>query len=96
MRKRAMTWATFFKKFVPIQNHLDNNASLDGHMFETYGKENEFVRSIHREMPSKVWTLINEPGKREEYVVPGYHTVNRMGYIITGAPCTDETLWVKV
>jgi hypothetical protein len=93
MRKRAMTWKAFARKFRPAKNHLDDNASLDGCMFETYGKEDKFVRSFFH-TPDMIWTVLNEPGKREEYIVPGYHTVNRMGYILTVNPWTDEDLWV--
>ena len=39
-----------------------------------------------------VWTII-EPGSDEDghwYASPGFHIVNRMGYVMTTKPWTDE------
>jgi hypothetical protein len=33
-------------KFTPIQNHLDEDATFDGTMYETYGAELDFVFSV--------------------------------------------------
>ena len=40
---RDLTEEEFYKKFKPITNHIDNNASFGGCMFETYGKELEYI-----------------------------------------------------
>lgn len=68
-----------------IQNHLDDNASWDGTMFETYGAEAEFVKS---QEPNKIWTLIDVDYGMS--VVAGWHFVNRIGYFISDKPWTDE------
>ena len=38
-----MDFEKFVNKYKPIKNHIDDNASYDGFMFETYDKELEFV-----------------------------------------------------
>ena len=71
-----------------IQNHLDDNASWDGTMFETYGAEVEFIKS---QEPNKIWTLIDVDYGMS--VVAGWHFVNRIGYFISDKPWTDENTY---
>lgn len=80
-------WEQFYNDFKPIKNHLDNNSSYDGYMFETYGEELEFVKSYN---VSHVWSII----ENDEFniAVPGLHFVNRVGFFITEIPWTDNTL----
>ena len=35
----------WFDTYKPIKNHIDENSSFDGCMFETYGDEVEFVKA---------------------------------------------------
>lgn len=39
-----LEWEEFVKKYKPKVNHFDDNASLDGYMFETYGAELEHIK----------------------------------------------------
>ncbi len=41
----TMSFDEWVEEFKPVQNHIDDNASMDGLMFETCGKELEFVRA---------------------------------------------------
>lgn len=69
----------WMEQYKPIQNHIDTNASYSGAMFETFGEEVEYIRAYPDQ--NKVWTLIeSECG---DYIVAGYHHVNRLGYFIT-------------
>ncbi len=77
---------TWWKKFIPKKNHLDNEASWDGYMYETYGDELEFVRT---QPDTHVWTFLQADDKH--YVVSGYHLVNRLGYFVTEKPWVEET-----
>jgi uncharacterized protein (DUF983 family) len=88
-------WET---KYKPISNHLEPNASFscgecgEGMMFETYGKEYEFVTS---QPDNCIWTYLD--GDEGSYIVQGWHFVNRIGYFITSVPFTDEDdIWVTV
>lgn len=74
-------WELMFK---PIKNYIEEDSALDGCMFETYGKELDFVRNHSF---YNVWTLVE--GDKGLYIIEGYHVVNRMGYLITSNPWTE-------
>ena len=82
---KKITEDEFFEKFTPVENHLDDNAAWDSCMFETYGKEEEYVRKQDK---NNVWTIV-EGDDDTMFIESGYHFVNRMGYLIT------KEKWVK-
>jgi len=63
----------------------EDRTSYGGTMFETYGDELEMVMKHPQD---RVWTLIDVDGK--QYVVPGFHFVNRFGYFVTEVPHTGK------
>lgn len=78
-----------FDSLIPlIKNHLDNNASFDGCMFETYGEEVEYVQKIDKETPNRVITILD--GDDGTYYSSGYHRINRIGYLIAEKPFDFE------
>lgn len=83
-------WCATYK---PIKNHIDTNASFDGEMFETYGKELEFVKAADED---RIW-MYGDGDDGGSYIWNGWHIVNRIGYFITEVPCPpDTTIQVKV
>lgn len=74
----------FYKQYNLIKNHIDDNAPFDGRMFETYGKELDYIHEMVKnpETQHKVWTIIEGDGDALFYS-SGYHIVNRIGYLIT-------------
>jgi len=88
-----MDFDEWFDTYKPIPNNIDTNASFDGHMFETYGDEVEFVKKAD---PAYIWTY-GDGDDGGSYVWNGWHFVNRIGYFITEVPCpADTTIQVKV
>jgi hypothetical protein len=82
-----MTEDEWFNTYKPIPNNIDTNASFDGHMFETYGAEVEFVKKAD---PNHIWTY----GQGDDgglYIWNGWSFVNRIGYFITELPCPENT-----
>jgi len=79
----------FDEKFTPIKNHIDNNASFNGCMFETYGKELDFVFELSKKQ-NRVWTII-EGDNDTMYYISGFHLVNRLGFLITEKEWLEET-----
>ena len=77
----------FFDKYKPIENHLDDNRSFNGCMFETYGEELEFVKS---QDPSTIW-MYGDGDDGGTYIWSGWGFVNRIGYFITSIPYEDDT-----
>ena len=98
-----MNFEEFEDKFKPLNNHIAeaNNPSADGHshapmggiMFETYGEEFAHVQAQDAE---NVWTVVLSDEEEEDgidsvwYICKGFHIVNRLGYIITEEPWTDD------
>lgn len=86
MEYLEITWEQFVEEYEPIKNYLDDNASYDGFMFETYGEEYEAVR--HYEF-NHIWTVLDVDG--ELIIGSGHHWVNRMGYLVTKKPVPTNT-----
>ena len=91
MTHKTITTEEEFDLLNPIQNHLDNNASLDGCMFETFGAELDFVRS---QPDSHIWTYAEEGNIL--FLSSGYHLVNRLGYLVTKHPYDGEYTTVRL
>lgn len=88
-----MDFDEWFDTYKPIPNNIDKNASFDGHMFETYGDEVEFVKKVD---PNYIWTY-GDGDDGGSYVWNGWSFVNRIGYFITEVPCPpDTTIQIKV
>lgn len=78
-RTQYEIWEDTFK---PVKNHLDEDAGIDGYMFETFGAELAHVQAVLKDNPEKVWTVVDgDSGKW--YISQGFHLVNRIGYLIT-------------
>jgi hypothetical protein len=78
------------EKYLPIQNHLVTEASWDGTMFETYGKEYAYVAS---QPAQNIWTWID--GDTGSWIANGLHIVNRIGYFITENPCELDIVEIQ-
>ena len=89
-----MNYSEWLETFKPMQNHLDENASFSGEMFETFGDEVVYVREVREIDEGKVWTLVDCDGAL--FVTAGYSFVNRFGYFITEVATTDPDLCVLV
>lgn len=92
-----LTEEQFYEKYELIENHLEDNASFDGCLFETYGDELLVVQQMAKE--NRVITIIEGDEEVENdfgeptlnmYYVSGMHLVNRIGYLITKEPIKEE------
>ena len=86
---KTLTEEQFDEQFTLIENHLDDNASWSGAMFETYGEELDYVL-MKGKKGDNVWTII-EGDDDSMFIVSGVHLVNRIGYLITREEWTEET-----
>ena len=82
-----MTEEEWFKTYKPIKNHIDPTSSFDGHMFETYGDEVEFVKFQDTDMIC----MLGDGDDGGMYIWSGWGFVNRIGYFITEVPCPPNT-----
>lgn len=69
-------------------------------LFETYGSDLEAVDAAD---PLTVWTVVEGFETDNHYLLPGFHRVNRIGFVLAQKPITqeeltsgewDEVLWV--
>jgi len=85
-------WCDDYK---PIPNVFNKDASFNdgdnGIMFETYGKELDFVLSYVKFKPRQVWTYID--GENGTFIINGYHLVNRIGHFVTYGSAEPETFY---
>jgi hypothetical protein len=82
-----MTEEEWFNTYKPIKNHIEGTSSFDGHMFETYGDEVEFVKTQPLE---NIW-MYGDGDDGGTYLWNGWGFVNRIGYFITEVPCPPDT-----
>jgi hypothetical protein len=87
-----MTEDEFDEQYPLITNHINANASWafgdgPGCLFESYGEELAFVRSQN---PRTIWTLVDGSDDDNQYVISGYHLVNRIGYLISTIPFPED------
>ena len=72
-----------------VDNHLDDNASWDGAMFETYGDELQFVLAQPNDRICTILEADSWNGSPLLLVTSGYHLVNRLGYLVAAAPVNE-------
>lgn len=83
---KIMTEQEWFEQYKPIKNTIDDNASVNGYMFETYGDELAYVVTKDLE---NIWTY-SDDDSGTPFISNGYHLVNRIGYFITEVPVVGE------
>ena len=91
MTSLEITEDEFDTRYPLVINHLNPNASWTfgdgpGCLFETYGQELAFVRN---QDPRTIWTLV-DGDNGNQYVLSGYHFVNRIGHLISTIPFPED------
>lgn len=76
-----ITEEQFEEQYMPQTNHLNDNASFDGCLYETYDEELDYVFELSKKT-KKVWTVLEGDGG-ELFYVAGFHLVNRLGFLIS-------------
>lgn len=88
---KTITFEIFEKTYKPIKNPFVQNSSYDGCMFETYGVE---LAHIREQDNKNIWTIINCENE-ESWIIPGYHIVDRFGYLLCEIPWKSEDIQVN-
>jgi hypothetical protein len=86
-----MSFDKWVETFKPITNTATPDAPFDGCMFETFGSDlvDVLIYANGKHSHLRVWSLVE--GDAGQYVVDGYHRVNRLGYFITAVPAVAGT-----
>ena len=82
-----MTFEEADEQFQFILNSYDIDASLDGLMYETYGDEVEFVKSLPE---NRIW-MYGDGDDGGTYIWSGWGFVNRIGYLVSEKPVPENT-----
>jgi hypothetical protein len=70
----------FYEYFKPYR-HPDSSHNIWGGLgLETFGKDLEIVRRLD---DSYVWTVLDGDSSNDQWIIPGYHFVNRICYLVT-------------
>ena len=86
-----ITFEEFEETYKPIKNPFVQDSSYEGCMFETYGVELAHVRKQNN---NNIWTIIDCEDE-EQYIIPGYGIINRIGYLICDVPWESENILVN-
>ena len=104
---KQITEDEFDEKFKPLDNHLDPDASWDGKLFETFDEELMYCFELAKKENRVWTIIEcddieydpedNDMEDEENYpkacmvIVSGFRFVNRMGFMVTEVPYTEET-----
>lgn len=89
--RRILTDSEFYQNFTEVTNTVEDGEMNGEERFETYGADLEHVMSTPER---NVWTCVDADGGL--YLLPGFHYVNRLYYVITEEEWTDDILEVKL
>lgn len=82
---RTLTEIDFDQKYTPNSKLKSENFDQGDGRFETFGKDLELVLATEDQF---IWTCLD--GDYGTYLVSGYHLVNRIYYLITNEPWTEQ------
>lgn len=89
---KTISFDKFVKKYEPLKNSINPDDSYGGYSFETYDEELEHVQRF----PNKhIWTLVNTEDELD-FIISGFHLVNRSKYFITKKPWKPENIQVNL
>jgi hypothetical protein len=101
----AINEDVFYEEYKPQINHIvreqvskeyadEDICSFGGIMYETYGGELEYIKSLLNEGKHKnIWTILDCEG--ELVISAGCRFVNRIGYVVTEKEWEDESCFVE-
>lgn len=94
VKEQKIRFATFEKRYKPIQNPINDDAPYGGWMFDTDEKEHTYLRKLAEKSKIDgkngyhIWTIVDGENNRQ-YIINGWHYVNRVGYLFTEIPWVE-------
>ena len=73
----------FYEYFRPFRHPLASFDVWGGHGLETFGDDLKIVNDYAQEF---VWTVVDGSEGSDQWILPGYHHVNRICYLLTELP----------
>lgn len=82
---RKSDFDIWFDTFKPETIESLETDDVSPRMYETYGEEYEMVQKHIKEKGNEYcWTVVDANGKL--YLIPGWHYINRLGYLLSTIP----------
>lgn len=73
----------FYDYFKPYRHPAASNNIWGGLGLETFGKDIDTVEKLDA---SYLWTVLDGESNNDQWIVPGFHFVNRICYLVTEKP----------
>lgn len=73
----------FYDYFKPYRHSETHHDAWGGHGLETFGGDLDLAC---RHDPAYLWTVIDGESGMDQWIVPGFHHVNRVCYLVTEMP----------
>lgn len=71
---------TFYEYFKPYRHSDASHDIWGGIGLETFGKDLEIVKKLDS---SYLWTVVEDGSTNDMWIIPGFHFVNRICYLVT-------------
>jgi hypothetical protein len=81
----------FYEYFKPFKHPKSNFDIWGGHGLETFGNDLAIAKNYDQDY---VWTVVE--GDVDEWIVPGFHRVNRVCYLLTKEPHKDAPIQFRI
>jgi len=89
---KTISFDKFVKKYEPLKNNINPDDCYGGYSFETYGEELKHVQCF---LNKNIWTLVDTDDELQ-FIISGFHIVNRSKYFITKKPWKPENIQVDL
>lgn len=87
MRSKNFHEDVFYEYFHPFRHPAAQFDIWGGYGLETFGADLQLVRSYDQRY---LWTVVD--GDVDQWIVPGFHLVNRICYLVTECPHNDAMI----
>lgn len=78
----------FYEYFRPFRHPDAEHNIWGGHGLETFGGDLQIAREYSQDY---VWTVVDGDGG-DQWITPGFHSVNRVCYLLTEQPHSDAPI----
>ena len=83
----------FYAYFQPFRHPSSHFNIWGGHGLETFGEDFKIARSLH---PHHVWTVLEGSEGSDQWISPGLHYINSIGYLVTHVPHADAPITFRI
>lgn len=83
----------FYKHFRPFRHPLARHDIWGGHGLETFGDD---LQLAFEQDENHVWTVVDGEEINEQWIIPGFHRVNRICFLLTEVAHFDAPIEFRI